>query len=59
MEQGINNLTIDEKNDIREHISSVIKSARCPANLNLSRQEEKVLKDKEIILQKLIKVMPW
>ncbi|CAB4038649.1 Hypothetical predicted protein [Paramuricea clavata] len=56
IEQGINNLTIDEKNDIRERISSVIKSAKCPTNRNLSRQEEKALKDlrndKEIMITK-------
>ena len=44
-EQGINNLTLVEKIDIRERISSTIKSAKCPAIQNLSRQEEIALKD--------------
>ena len=54
VEQGINNLSTIEKNDIRERVSSVVKNAKRPTKRNLSRQEEKALKDlrsdKEIII---------
>ena len=45
VEQGIRDLPSDKKNDIRERVSSTVKHAKCPKVRDISRQEEKVLKD--------------
>ena len=45
VEQGIRDLPPDKRNDIRERVSSTVKHAKCPKIRNISRQEEKVLKD--------------